>query len=160
MWHSWEYLDSLASCLFVGMGDIHSFLRIVDLSQCLLALNMAMVSLGPAWFLPFSPFYTWLSRGFFFYPWVLVIHQDVSWFDLGMYCGFFRWQCQAINSGSLCPACSRCSAPGVCRVLTKLCWWVHGAQPAVTGNAGWDPLRLFPCLLHTLLSKFLPARTP
>lgn len=36
----------------------------------------------------------------------VVIYQDMC-LDLTLGCilGFFRWQCQAVNSGSLCPAC-------------------------------------------------------
>lgn len=47
-------------------------------------------------------------------------------------------------------SCLHCASGVLCRTPMKHCRWMHRGVPFVTGAVGWDPLRLFPCLLHTL----------
>ena len=87
------------------IGHIHSFAQNHRHSsgfEC--CYGQLTVSLIFTFFMCF-PFSSSMFRGFLPYPWGLVIRQDMSWFDLGMYFDFSQVAVSGFHLGSLSSVC-------------------------------------------------------
>lgn len=128
----------------------------------LLALTIAVDSLGRAWWLPFSGdflFLIWMSRVLLSYPWGLVFHQECVDLILGCIWIFPNGSFKLPIQGTLLLGAFEwavlylwVSPPEHYQSV----WW---CVPFVTGAVGCHPLRPFPCLLHSLLEVSL-SREP